>query len=94
MEAQNQPEKAGALLKEVLAQVGSGMFMYRRDAEALLKKLVDSGVMIPTSGIPTDPGPGATAPTGGAGQPTPTNPTPTTPPAGAASPAGTTPNSP
>jgi tetratricopeptide (TPR) repeat protein len=88
MEAQNQPEKAAQLLKEVLAQVGSGMFMYRRDAEALLKKLVDSGVMIPTSGLPTDPGAGATAPTTVVPPTQPTTPAPTTPPA------GTTPNSP
>lgn len=86
MEAQNQPEKAAALLKEVLAQAGSGVFLYRRDAEAMLKKLLSSGVVIPPGAIaPEQPAPGdnpdgpPNPAAGGGAAPTaaPTTPTPT-----------------
>jgi tetratricopeptide (TPR) repeat protein len=35
----NQKENAAKALEQVLAQAGSGMFMYRKEAEALLKEL-------------------------------------------------------
>jgi tetratricopeptide (TPR) repeat protein len=81
-EKQKQPERAAQLLDQLLKQAGTGMFMYRLEAEALLKKLIDSGVQIPQSGLPAD------APAVGSGA--------ATPPAGgtAAPPAGTTPTLP
>jgi tetratricopeptide (TPR) repeat protein len=53
----NQKENAARALEQVLAQTGSGMFMYRKEAEALLKEL--GGTLPPA----TTPGsaPGATA---------------------------------
>jgi tetratricopeptide (TPR) repeat protein len=48
MEAQNQPEKAAALLQEVMNQAAAGgVFLYRRDADAMLKRLIASGVKVP-----------------------------------------------
>ncbi|HYO26590.1 MAG TPA: tetratricopeptide repeat protein, partial [Lacipirellulaceae bacterium] len=82
MEAQNQQDKAAAVLKEVLEQSAGGVFLYRRDAEAMMKRLTDAGVTIPPGGIPTDPGPAATTPPAtGAGGAAP----------GAAAPTGTAP---
>ncbi|MBA3480677.1 MAG: hypothetical protein H0T51_02575, partial [Pirellulales bacterium] len=37
--AKNQKENAAKALEQVLAQAGAGMFMYRKEAEALLKEL-------------------------------------------------------
>ena len=72
MEAQNQKDKAATLLSEVLKQAGTGVFLYRRDAEAMLKRLVDAGALIESGAIA--PGPDST--------PGPVTPAGTTPPAG------------
>lgn len=86
MEAQNQPEKAAALLQEVMAQTGGGVFLYRGDAEKMLKRLIDSGVKVPEGTIT----PGDAPPTAGAAPPT-----TAAPPTGAApAPAGATPGTP
>jgi tetratricopeptide (TPR) repeat protein len=96
MEAQNQPEKAAGLLKAVLDQAGTGVFLYRRDAEALLKKLIDAGVVLPTTGLDgVTPDPTAT-PTAPAGTTSPGAPSsvPATAPASAPAAAPTTPPAP
>jgi tetratricopeptide (TPR) repeat protein len=68
----NQKENARRVLDQVLKQAGAGMFLYRKDAEALLKQLggpMDSEPAPPSSGV-TDPGapaPGASGPAPGAG---------------------------
>jgi tetratricopeptide (TPR) repeat protein len=72
----NQKENAARALEQVLAQTGSGMFMYRKEAEALLKEL--GGTLPPA----TTPG-SAPATTQGATA------APATTPAGATSPAAT-----
>jgi tetratricopeptide (TPR) repeat protein len=62
MEAQNQPDKAAALLKQVMDQAGAGgVFLYRRDADAMLKRLLASGVVIPEGVIDAEPQGGAAA---------------------------------
>jgi tetratricopeptide (TPR) repeat protein len=91
MEAQNQPEKAAALLQEVMAQAAAGgVFLYRRDAEAMLQRLLASGVKVP-EGVLAPPS-GAAAPTTGAA-PTGASPTGAAPtgaaPTGVGAPAGT-----
>jgi tetratricopeptide (TPR) repeat protein len=85
MEAQSQKDKAAALLQEVLNQAGAGVFLYRTEAETLLNKLKADGVVVPTTGLPTDPAPsgGAAVPpigtTPSATAPATTAPAPTTP---------------
>lgn len=75
MEKQKQPEKAAGLLDQILKQAGSGMFMYRHDAEAMLKKLTDSGVKIPETGLETVPAAGPATPESGPATPAPISPT-------------------
>jgi tetratricopeptide (TPR) repeat protein len=85
MEAQNQKEKAAALLQEVLNQAGAGVFLYRTEAEALINKLKGEGVVVPTTGLSTDPGAaggGATAPPAGVPAPGVTTPPAAVPAAG------------
>jgi tetratricopeptide (TPR) repeat protein len=56
----NQREQAAKALEQVLTQAGAGMFMYRKEAEALLKEL---GGTVPKSGAASGAGtPAATAP--------------------------------
>jgi predicted Zn-dependent protease len=94
MEAQNQPEKAAALLKEVMAQAAAGgVFLYRRDADAMLQRLLASGVKVPEGVIGpagSAPPPATTAPP--AASPTGASPTGASPtgaaPTGAGAPAG------
>jgi tetratricopeptide (TPR) repeat protein len=78
MESQNQAEKAAALLQQVMAQASAGgVFIYRRDAEAMLKRLLDSGVKIPADAIQPEgsvPPATPTSPSAG-GTPAPTSPT-------------------
>jgi tetratricopeptide (TPR) repeat protein len=50
---QNQKDKAAQILDQVLKQAAGGTFLYRRDAEALLKQLIAGGVVLPQqSGLP------------------------------------------
>ncbi|HMO83855.1 MAG TPA: tetratricopeptide repeat protein [Lacipirellulaceae bacterium] len=73
MEMQKQPEKAAQVLDQFLKQPGGGLFIYRREAEAMLKRLLDSGVSLPQSGLPISPAPAGGPPTGVNGA-SPTNP--------------------
>jgi tetratricopeptide (TPR) repeat protein len=84
MELEKQSDKAAALLDQTLKQMGAGVFMYRREAEAMLKRLIDSGVTIPQSGLPIE-GAG-TAPSGAA--PDGASPTGSTPPISPTNPVG------
>jgi Tfp pilus assembly protein PilF len=72
--AKNQKENAAKALEQVLAQAGQGMFMYRKEAEALLKELggtvpqpqtTPTSTAAPTQGATATPG---AAPTAGTGQ--------------------------
>jgi tetratricopeptide (TPR) repeat protein len=65
---QKQEERAAGLLQEILDQTAGGVFLYRREAEALFKQLADAGVTprnASTPGANPPPG-GSSAPTGGA----------------------------
>ena len=69
----NQKENAAKALEQVLAQAGAGMFMYRKEAEALLKEL---GGTVPapqaSPGAATPPAQGAAAAPAATGATTPT----------------------
>jgi tetratricopeptide (TPR) repeat protein len=75
--AKNQKENAARALEQVLTQTGAGMFMYRKDAEALLKELggtvptpATTPATTPTSTPAATQGAAATPPAqGAAGQP-------------------------
>lgn len=61
--AKGQKENALKALEQVLQQAGSGMFMYRKEAEALVKEL---GGAVPAAGTPA---PGAAAPAAAGAKP-------------------------
>jgi tetratricopeptide (TPR) repeat protein len=52
MVAEKRPEQAASILDQIIKQVGTGMFMYRPQAEALLAQLLASGIEIPPAGVP------------------------------------------
>ena len=61
--AKGQKENALKALEQVLQQAGSGMFMYRKEAETLVKEL---GGTVPAAGAPA---PGSAAPAAAAPKP-------------------------
>lgn len=56
--AKGQKDQARKAIEQVLAQAGQGMFMYRKEAEALLKEL---GGTVPTATPASTPAPGGAA---------------------------------
>jgi len=57
--AKGQKENALKALEQVLQKAGSGMFMYRKEAENLVKEL---GGTVPAAGAPAAGAPAAAAP--------------------------------